>query len=371
MRPAPLPGDDLEGVDTPALLVDAESFDRNLAMMAALAARGGIALRPHAKSHKTPVVAQRQIAAGAVGICCAKLGEAEVMVSGGVADVLITTPVVGRHKLERLARCAHLARMAVVVDSPANLAAVAEAIESAGTSLDVLIEVDVGQNRCGVRSAQEAIALADIAARCPRLTLRGLQGYNGAIQGVPVRATRHDAASASLDILREVAETLRTRGHDVKTLTGGGTGTIAIDIALGGLTESQAGSYIYMDSSYRRLDWEDGAPIPFATSLSVLSTVISRPTRDLAVLDAGWKALSSDAGVPSLAHPWAEEVSFGGDEHLKVRLNADGRALRVGDRVAIIPSHCDTTVNLYDHFVLMRDDRVEQVWPILGRGRSD
>jgi D-serine deaminase-like pyridoxal phosphate-dependent protein len=354
------------------LTVDLDALDRNIERMAMLVQSTGANLRPHSKSHKTPYIAHRQLVAGARGVCCAKLGEAEAMVAGGIGNVLITSPVVGQGKIARLAALARQAKVSVVVDSPDMLSQMDESLHSFGSRLGMVIEVDVGQNRCGVRNIEDAVTLAREIAKFRHLTLEGMQGYQGVLQQVRNYDERRTLAERALEILQRTAESVRKAGFEIAVLTGGGSGSSQIDIDLGGLTELQAGSYVFMDTNYIQVQWNSSRErIPFEPSLHVISSVVSKPTRDLAVVDAGWKCLSSDAGIPVVLDPFAEEYAFGGDEHGKIRLNEDGHTIRPGDRVTIRPSHCDTTVNLYNELIGLRNGMVESVWEITARGRSD
>ena len=359
----------VEDLDTPVLLVDRGALGRNVARMAALAAEAGLACRPHAKAHKCPHIARLQIEAGAAGVCCAKLGEAEVMAAAGIGDILVTTPAIGRSKAMRLAAAAQAARIAVVVDDPGNVADLAAAAQTAGRKLDVLVEVDVGQGRCGVPPGPRAAELARLVAGHPWLRFRGLQGYQGALQMQAGLAERRRAVRSALDLLADSAEAVRKAGIEVETLTGGGTGSSAIDAALGGLTEIQPGSYVFMDSNYRAIQWPGAPAPPFESALTVLAGVVSRPAADRAILDAGWKSISGDGGPPSAVdHPQAE-FGFAGDEHSALAFPG-AAPLAVGDKVALMPSHCDTTVNLHDRFVVVSGGEVEDAWEIAARGRS-
>jgi len=364
-------GRPLQDLPTPALLVDARLLEANLAAMRDCMRAGRAVCRPHTKSHKSPVVAAMQIAAGAAGVCCAKLGEAEVMFAGGIRDVHITTPVVGAAKADRLARLAQQGLVSVVADDADNLHVLSRAASAAGSGIDVLIEMDVGQGRCGVPSAGAALKLAEVVSKLPGLRLRGLQGYHGRLQSVVNYQQRRKEVLLAQDRLRKGADALEKAGIAAPVLTGGGTGSLPIDLELGGLTELQPGSYVFMDSTYRGVQWDAaGSRSPFANALTVLAGVVSHPLKDRAVLDVGWKALSSDSGAPVLKGEPALAIEFAGDEHSLVT-GAAAAALRIGDKVEIVPSHCDTTVNLYDVFYVVRDGVVEAVWPIAARGRSD
>ena len=362
----------LDAIDTPALLIDLDGLEANIAAMAALCAGKPQRLRPHAKTHKSPIIAAMQRQAGAVGICCAKISEAEALAGGRIDDVLITTPLVGAPKLAHLTALASRVHVTTVVDNIEALAGLAEAAIRAGTTLDVLVEVDVGQNRCGVRSPKAAADLADAIARQRSLRFAGLQGYQGKLQGIISPQERGAAVLRAMQGLQEAAALVRARGHAIEVLTGGGTGSVRFDLDLGILQELQPGSYVFMDASYRKLGWdEQGSPPPFGPALSVLTRVISKPASDRVVVDAGWKAASCDAGPPEVVG-WDDlEFDFAGDEHGRlVRVGGGPVALRLGDVVRLVPSHCDTTVNLYSVYTVHRGDRVEAVWPVTAQGCS-
>ncbi len=360
----------LADLPTPALLIDAALLEKNLSAMKTCIGAGETAYRPHTKSHKSPLIARMQLAHGARGVCCSKLGEAEVMVAGSVNDIHITTPVAGSAKARRLAQLAVKARVSVVVDDAGNAAQLSAAASALGVAIDVLIEMDVGQGRCGVAGPGQALALAEEISGAKSLRLKGLQGYQGKLQSLVDYGERRKAVRAALDKLLGGAQMLKDRGFPVEVLTGGGTGSLMIDLDFGGLKELQPGSYVFMDSSYRRIGWDDkAARSPFENSLSVLAGVVSRPLADRAVLDVGWKAASSDSGPPVLKESGLA-VEFAGDEHSLVT-GAAASSLKIGAKVELIPSHCDTTVNLYDCYHVIRNGVVEAVWPVAARGRSD
>jgi 3-hydroxy-D-aspartate aldolase len=358
-------------IDTPALLIDVEALRHNIRTMHGLVA-GTARLRPHCKSHKSARVVGMQIAAGAHGACCAKLGEAEAVVrDGGLADVMVTTPIVGRAKLERLARLARSVKTTVTLDNEQAIEGLSQAAQQASRSIDVVVEVDVGQGRCGVPPGAAAPALVRQLARYPLLRFRGLQGYQGKLQMLGSFVERHAAVKSALDLLLETAMQVRRAGYDVEVLTGGGTGSLPIDLELGGLNELQPGSYVFMDANYRKIEWDSAAhPPPFRCSLTVLGSVISCPSPDRAVIDVGWKSASSDSGIPV---PLNSDLTFefAGDEHAIVRRSNGGAlGLPLGARVQLVPSHCDTTVNLFSEYHLIEDGMVTAVWPVDGRGRS-
>lgn len=359
-------------VDTPALLLDEQRLRSNIAVMQAKATAAGMALRPHAKAHKCAQVARLQMAAGAAGLCCAKLGEAEALALAGVPDLLITTPVVGSLKIARLMRLARLTAVRVVVDDERNIHELARAAHAAGIVLAVVIEVDVGQGRCGVPPGPRAAQLAYRVGAEPALALAGMQGYQGRLQCVADYAERRAGVVSAMAALARSVDAVRQAGMDVPVITGGGTGSFPIDIELASLTELQPGSYVTMDRAYTAVDWSGkDAGMPLQRPLSILASVISRPARGRAILDVGWKSASSDGAAPvCLGHP--ELIfEFAGDEHGQVRAaNGGDLDLACGDRIELMPGHCDTTVNLYDRFVVHAQGRAHATWPIEARGMS-
>ena len=359
----------LDELDTPVLLVDGDAFDRNMKHMATLASQAQVAWRPHAKAHKSPAIAEMQIAAGACGICCAKLGEAEVLAAGGSRDILITTPVIGTSKLMRLMQLANQTTVSVVADNKSNLEEMATCAHNAGVRPDVVIEVDVGQQRCGVPPGHEALVLARQVMESEWLNFKGLQGYQGSIQMMPDFDSRRTANLDALGKLIETADIIRNDGIQVDYLTGGGTGTSVIDAAAHGLTELQPGGYLFMDSRYRDIEWAHSKRIPFEQSLIVMTSVISKPADNRCIIDMGLKAVSSDGGPPVLQNLPHASFKFAGEEHGELAWENGGCPLALGEKVFFIPSHCDTTVNLYDRFIVVRDRIVTDVWDIAARGR--
>jgi D-serine deaminase-like pyridoxal phosphate-dependent protein len=358
-------------IDTPALVVDLDAFERNLNKMAAFAAERGVRLRPHAKTHKCPTVARLQIAAGAVGQCCQKVGEAEALVRGGVRDVLVSNEVVGAQKLRRLAALAHEATVALCFDAPEQVAAASVAAVEAGVVLGGLVEIDVGMQRCGVASPEAAVALAQRIAEAPGLAFRGLQAYHGSAQHLATWRERRTAIDDAAGIVRTAVEALRGAGLACTLVSGAGTGTFRMEGASGLWNELQAGSYVFMDTEYARIGGEHGGTYDeFAHSLFVLATVMSTPTRDRAIVDAGLKSYSAEKGFPWVHGRHGLEVTGVSDEHGRIRIGPDAQPLKLGDQVMLIPGHCDPTINLHDWFVGLRNGRVETLWPITARGAS-
>ncbi len=361
-------GDTREAIDTPALLVDLEAFEHNVAAVQAQVNAGGARLRPHGKAHRCSTIAKLQIAAGASGVCCQKAGEAEVFVAAGVADVLVSNVVVGMSKARRLAALGPRARVAVCVDGLLQVEQIAAAVKEIDSQLEVLIEIDVGNRRCGVDSAPEAVALARaIAAHAPWLSFRGLQAYHGKAQhlrstGERAVATGQAAAQAAL-----IASALRADGHVCAEITGGGTGTYPYELASGVYTEVQPGSYALMDLDYAANQHDPDAP-KMAHALSLLATVITVRAGH-AVLDCGHKSVALDSGLPRVELAgW--RVRGLADEHTVIEKSGEAEALAVGQKVRMLPGHCDPTVNLHDWIVAMRGEHVEALWPVDARGAS-
>jgi D-serine deaminase-like pyridoxal phosphate-dependent protein len=351
-------------IPTPALVLDLAALDRNIARMAAFFAGGTCRLRPHVKAHKTPAIARRQLAAGScVGLTCATLSEAEV-VAEFCDDVLIANEVVGEAKCDRLAAVARRTAVSVAVDSLAGLDEVAAAARRAGVTVGVLVDLNVGQGRCGVEPGEAAITLAQRAAGTPGVRLRGVMGYEGHLQPVRDRGEREARTRAALQGLVDTAGRLRASGLPCDVVSSGGTGTYDISGRVAGVTEIQAGSYVLMDTDYA------GVGVPFEPAFTVLGTVVSRPTRDRCVADCGHKAASKDHGFPMVKGIAGASVTALNDEHATIAL-PPGADLHVGDLVELLPSHTDPTVNLHDVFFVVDGDRVVDVWPIAARGYAE
>ncbi len=363
----------LEEVDTPALILDLDAFEANLKRLAD-AVRGRVRVRAHAKTHKCPDIGKRQVAAGAVGLCCQKVSEAEVMIAGGIPDVLVSNEVVGARKLGRLTALARQARVMVAVDNELAVEALADAASRAGVTLRTLVEIDVGSGRCGVSPGEPAVRLAARVAREKHLTFAGLQAYQGRAQHLRTPAERQTAIGAAIDMVGHTVRLLAKAGLDCEVVGGAGTGTFELEAQSGVYNELQPGSYIFMDADYARNLGPDGQAVDtFRHALFVSASVMSLPSSDRAVLDAGLKALAFDTGMP-------EPVGFDGavyqrpsDEHGTLNLQQSNARPQLGDKKLLIPGHCDPTVNLHDWYVGIRGlhtaaARVETVWPVAARG---
>lgn len=362
-------GMSIEEIETPALIVDLDAFERNLKHMADAVAKTSARLRPHAKTHKCPAIARRQVALGAVGVCCQKVGEAEAMVEGGIRDVLVSNEVVGQRKLARLAALAREARVAVCADDADNIADLAAAAETGGVTLNVLVEIDVGTNRCGVAPGESVLALAQAIQTSPHLRFTGLQAYHGRAQHIRDHEERRQTIDQAVEATAETVKLLAEHDLACEIVGGAGTGSFAFEAASGVFNELQAGSYIFMDADYaQNLKADGGFYDEFEHSLFVYATVMSKPADDRAVLDAGLKASSVDAGLPRLAD--LEDATFvrASDEHGVLELGPGAANLGLGAKLRLIPGHCDPTVNMYDWYVGVRNEHVETLWPITARG---
>lgn len=363
-----------EDIPTPALLLDLDRFERNLARLAAHVRAAGKALRPHAKTHRCPEIARRQVAAGALGVACAKLGEAEVMAGAGVGGLLVTTEVVTPTGIARLMRLLQAAPdTTVVVDNAENVEALAAAAAAAGRVLDVLVDVDVGHRRTGVPPGAPALDLARAVAARRSLRLRGLQGYAGHCSHVVGWKARREASLAAMAGLMDTRRQLEREGLAVDVVAGGSTGTWDIDVELDGLTELQAGSYCLMDLDYRRIGGREGDLFTdFEMALTVLATVVSVPAPDRAIVDAGLKAFATDRPFPPepVDRPGVT-YGFAGDEHGRLTVTDPSLRPRLGEPIEFFPPHCDPTVNLYDRIYVVRGPEVTAVWAVAARGRSD
>lgn len=360
-------GRPLHELDTPALVVDLVSLRENIERMAAFFRGRPVSLSPHVKTHKSPIIARMQLEAGASRVTCAKVGEAEVMVDGGIGDVLIANQVVGTQKISRAVALARRARLTVAVDQAANVDELSSHCTAAGVTIGVLVEVDVGMDRCGVKTPQEAVALAQKVAAAPGLTFQGVMGYEGHCVLEPDAGLRRKLALQAMERLLAAREAIERAGIPVPCVSAGGTGTYDITGDLPWVTEIQAGSYVFMDTEYARV-------VPgFKTALMVLSSVVSRPSPETVVLDAGAKSLSTDYGQPQLLGVPDSAVAYLAEEHGVFRLSGsdDSLPLVPGKKVLVLPGHCCGTVNLHDEFYVVNDGVVVDVWPVAARGRSD
>lgn len=352
-------------LDTPSLLLDLEILENNIAKMANFMNGLPCDLRPHSKTHKSPTIAKMQIEAGAIGICCQKLGEAEVMAEHGIKDILITNQIVGNRKISRLMKLlAQSVDIKVAVDSFENAHELERAAEDAGENLGVLIEIDIGMGRCGILPGQPAVDLAKIIESSAHLDFVGLMGYEGHCVTIRDYPEREDCTKRAISSLLQTKEEIESIGIGVKLVSAGGTGTYNITGHLPGVSEIEAGSYVFMDTTYRQVLSD------FEGSLSVLATVISKPTSDRFVLDSGVKTLVGDLGTPSI--PGLESVKHNrfSEEHSVWAFDSMIDKVSVGDKVKVIPGHGCSTVNMHDQYYVLQDDLVVDVWEIAAARRT-
>lgn len=363
----------LADLHTPALVLDLDIFEANLQKMQTHLTKHGMGLRGHTKMHKSPLIARRQMALGALGVCAATVSEAEVMQAGGINNILITSPVVSAEKIDRVITLAsHSTDIHIVVDHIQGAALFNQAAAAAGVRLKVLVDLDPGMGRTGIACGEPALALGQyIVNDCPHLEFSGLQMYIGNcmhIKGYEARRAKYVALLAPGIATRALFE---ANGIAVNVFSGGGTGTFDMEPGIGALTELQAGSYAFMDVEYREIGGPDSELFEsFEPSLFVLVTAISQPQTQLITVDAGFKAFASDSVAPQFRDLEGVVYHWGGDEHGIVRLNNPSKTVQLGDKLAMLTPHCDPTVNLYDYYFPYRNGMVEEIWPVSARGKS-
>ncbi len=361
MEALPKPGTPVEEIDTPAMIVDLDAAEANIRDMQSIVESGGAAMRPHTKTTKSPYWAQKQIDAGAIGVCCAKVGEAEVLVEGGITDILITSQIVGASKIARLAAVATKADVKVVVDDATNAREISDAALAAGSVVGVLVDVNIRLNRCGVEPGEPATSLAKIVDGLPGLRFEGLNGYEGHVY--EIGDARVPETLQALEKLQYAVAEMKSAGLPVSIVSAGGTSTYDITSRVQEVTEIQAGSYIFMDGEY--VDQE----IPFRPALTILTQVISRPTEDRAVLDVGLKSIANDYGPPRVMGTAGAKFTKLSEEHGALHLGETATSLKHGDKVHLLPSHAGTTINIHDHYYCVRNGVLEEVVEVAGRGK--
>ena len=361
-------------LDTPCLCVDLDRLEGNLDRMQTTVAGNGIASRPHAKTHKCPAIARLQIATGSVGICTAKISEAEVMFEHGVEQILLTTVNVSPRKIRRAMYLRKWCDGFVqAVDTAANARELSDAAAEAGIVADVTVDVDPGGHRTGITPGAPALELAQLVDTLPGLRLRGMLCYDGGSQHVTGFAERRRRTLANLEAAADTADRMKRSGLDTGIFSGGGTGTYNIDHETPGMTDVQVGSYVFMDAQYLGIGGaeDDEVYSDFAPALTVLTTVLNDQYEGRATTDAGAKANTINRPWPIVAGETGMSYTSGSDEFGTLRYEENAsRTYRVGDKLELIVSHCDPVVNLYDQLYGVRGDRVEVVWPIAGRGMS-
>lgn len=350
-------------INTPALLIDLVKMEDNIRYIANYFRDKDANLRPHTKTHKTPILAHRQIESGAVGITCAKLAEAEIMAGAGIKDILVANQIVGVDKITRLADLAKYVDMKVAVDSIDNILMLSKSAEKKGVKIGVLVEVNVGMDRCGVEPGEPVFRLTQQIEKQRGLKFLGLMGYEGHAVMIQEYEKRKEEAERSMRLLINSKKLLEQRGIQVKIVSAGGTGTYNITGCYPGVTEVQAGSYILMDTKYRTIVKE------FKLALTLLTTVISRPKANIAMIDAGKKSITHEFGMPEVAYPKKAKLVTLTEEHGKIELEGCDHKPLIGEKIELIPSHGCTTINLHDYSFGIRDDVIESVYRIEARGK--
>ena len=363
-------GMQLDEVCTPSLIIDLDAFERNVATLRERLRAAGVGLRAHAKTHKSVDIARYQIEnGGAIGICCQKVAEAEVMVDGGIGDVLVSNQITDAGKIDRLARLAKRARMLVCVDDPDNVDNLSAAAVRHGVRLECLVEIDCGAGRCGVVPGTPALELARKIDAGTGIVFAGLQAYQGAAQHIRNFDQRRAAIDASTRQARETVELLAANGLSCDIVAGAGTGSYAFEAGSGIYNEMQCGSYVFMDADYQRVLDAGGRGLgEFENSLFLYTSIMSAAAPGRAVCDAGLKVQSVDSGLPVIFG--RDDIEYVGcsDEHGVIADPSD--CLRINDKLRLVPGHCDPTCNLHDWYVGIRGERVECLWPVSARGKS-
>lgn len=352
-------------LDTPILCIDLDVMEANIRRMAGFMRERGKAWRPHEKCHKTPAIAWKQIEAGAIGVTCAKVSEAEVMAAAGLRDILVANMVVGEPKLERVASLCRHADPLIACDHYAQAEALANVCRRRGVTCRVLIEINIGLDRVGSRPGRDTLELAQAIDKLQGVELAGIMGYEGHLLRVPDLDEKRRQIDEAMGVLVHCRDTLREAGLPCEIVSAGGTGSYQFTSDCDGITELQAGGGIFADPMYRHQCKVEGLDY----ALTVLATVVSRPTKERGILDSGRKTLNPDIHMPEVAgHPDAEVVRLSA-EHCELKLGPESQNLQIGDKVELVVGYADFTTVLHDHFYGFRENRLEIVWPILGRGK--
>ena len=367
------PGMDAADIQTPCLVLDLDALERNIKKMGDYAKAHGMRHRVHGKMHKSVDVAKLQERlGGAVGVCCQKVSEAEVFVRGGIKDVLVSNQVRDPAKIDRLARLPELgSRIIVCVDDIDNVAELSDAAKSHGSELEIFIEIDCGAGRCGVTTTEDVVKIAKAVQAADNLKFTGIQAYQGAMQHLDSYADRKDKLDIAIAMVKDAVDGLKSEGIDCELVSGGGTGSYYFESNSGVYNELQCGSYAFMDADYGRILDQDGKRIDqgeWENAFFILTQVMSHAKPDKAICDAGLKAQSVDSGLPVVYGRDDVEYVKCSDEH-GVIADPDG-ALKVGDKLKLVPGHCDPTANVHDWYVGVRGGKVEALWPVSARGKA-
>jgi D-serine deaminase-like pyridoxal phosphate-dependent protein len=361
---SPGPNTDIRALDTPALMVDLDALEANIARIAGVCRQNGINWRPHTKGIKIPQIARKLIDAGAIGITCAKLGEAEVMAAHGFSDILVANQIVGAKKVARLVDLRASCDVMVAVDSKENSTAIADAARAAGVTIRLVVEVNMGMNRAGVEPGAASLEMARFIAGQKGVKFAGLMGWEGQAAPIADPKAKADAVRTAVAAIVQTAAMCRAAGLPVDIVSCGGTGTYWLSATQPGVTEIQAGGGVFCDVHYRK---DFGVEHPYA--LTIVTTVTSRPTPNRIICDAGKKTMSSDAAMPEPLGLGAIRSARLSAEHGNIELEAPNETLRVGDQLEWIVGYSDTTVHLHDEIHATRKGRIEAVWPIVARGK--
>lgn len=368
-----LPGMDEADIQTPCLVLDMDALERNIKKMGDYAKAHGMRHRVHGKMHKSVDVAKLQEElGGAIGVCCQKVSEAEVFVRGGIKDVLVSNQVRDPRKIDRLAQLPKLgARIIVCVDDIANVADLSAAAQKHGTELEVFVEIDCGAGRCGVATTEAVVAIAKAVEAAEGLKFTGIQAYQGAMQHMDSYEDRKAKLDIAIAMVKDAVEGLKAEGIECELVSGGGTGSYYFESNSGVYNELQCGSYAFMDADYGRILDEDGNRIDqgeWENAFFILTQVMSHAKADKAICDAGLKAQSVDSGLP---------VVFGRDDVKYIKCSDEhgviedpNGVLNVGEKLRLVPGHCDPTANVHDWYVGVRNGKVEVVWPVSARGKA-
>ena len=349
-------------IPTPALLIDADILAQNIDMMMRYLDGKTVRVRPHSKTFKSPMLGHQLIKAGAIGLCCATVGEAEIMVYAGLGSIFIANEVTGADKIRRTVNLCRYGEIIVAVDDESNLRQLSDAAIRYGTRLGVLVDLDVGMGRCGVRSTKDAVDLAKSATSLPGIEYRGMFGYEGHAVAIPDKTERTKVGQKANRYLVDTAEAVRKAGISVEIVSAAGTGTFDIAAEVPGITEIEAGSFVFMDTSYQKVG------LPFQQALTVLATVVSRPEKDVVILDVGMKGISAERSCPVPKNNSGLEILKLSEAHAAGRILAPEGDLNPGDILELVPSHCCTTVSMYNEMHIVRSGYLEAVWPVAARG---
>ena len=360
-------------IQTPCLVLDLDALERNIRKMGDYAKAHGMRHRAHGKMHKSvDVMKLQERLGGAIGVCCQKVSEAEVFVRGGIKDVLVSNQVRDPAKIDRLARLPKLgSRIIVCVDDLANVAELSEAAVRHGTTIDCFVEIDCGAGRCGVTTTEAVVEIARAIAAAPGLTFAGIQAYQGAMQHMDLYADRKAKLDAAIAQVKAAVEGLKAAGLEPELVSGGGTGSYYFESGSGVYNELQCGSYAFMDADYGRIRDKDGHRIDqgeWENALFILTSIMSHAKADKAICDAGLKAQSVDSGLPFVFGRTDVKYIKCSDEHGVIE-DPQG-VLKVGDKLRLVPGHCDPTCNVHDWYVGVRGGKVETVWPVSARGKA-